>query len=188
MKTEEIFADLPKFETERPLLRKMSLDDMGDVFEFSKEPEVFKFVSGKVHQTIKNSRKFLKEIFAKYKAQEIITWGIFHKKDNKLIGDCCFIKWDTQQKRAELDYLLSREYWNQGLTTEVVKEIISFGFEEMQLNRIQAICEVANIASSRVMEKAGMQYEGILRDYIQHDGKPLDMKIYSFIRKEWPVK
>jgi len=185
MKVEDVFADLPELETERLLLRKMSLDDAGDVFEFSKDPEVFKFTGGKVHQTIKDSEEFLKEIFEKYKSREIIAWGMLHKEHNRLIGDCGFIKWDTSQAKAELDYLLSKEYWNQGLMTEAVKRVIGFGFEEMRLNRIQAICEVANIASARVMEKAGMQFEGVLRNYNQHDGKPLDMKMYSIIRKEW---
>lgn len=80
MKVEDVFADLPELETERLLLRKMSLDDAGDVFEFSKDPEVFKFVGGKVHQTIKDSEEFLKEIFAKYEGQEIIVWGFSTKK------------------------------------------------------------------------------------------------------------
>ena len=72
--------------------------------------------------------------------------------------------------------------------TEAVKEVIRFGVEEMQLNRIQAICEVANIASARVMEKAGMQFEGVLRNYIQHNGRPLDMKMFSIIRNEWSTQ
>ena len=185
MRAEDIFANLPTLQTKRLILREMALDDAGDVFRYSSDPEVFKFTGGKVHQTIKDSEEFLKEIFAKYEAQEIIAWGIFHKEDSKLIGNCGFIKWDASQAKAELDYLLSKEYWNQGLMTEAVKRVIGFGFEEMQLNRIQAICEVANIASARVMEKAGMQFEGVLRNYNQHDGKPLDMKMYSIIRKEW---
>ncbi len=185
MKVEDVFADLPELETERLLLRKMSLDDTGDVFKFSKDPEVFKFVGRKAHQTIEDSKEFLKEIFEKYKSQEIIVWGLFYKERNKLIGDYGFINWHKQQARAELDYLLSREYWNQGLMTEAVKEVIRFGFEKMQLNRIQAMCEIANAASARVMEKAGMQFEGVLRNYIQHEGKPLDMKMYSIIGSEW---
>jgi ribosomal-protein-alanine N-acetyltransferase len=187
MKAEDVFTDLPELETRRLLLRKMSLDDAEDVFKFSKDPEVFRYVGGKVHQKIEDSRKFLNEISEKYEAREIIKWGIFHKKDRKLIGDCGFIKLEIKQFRAEVDYLLSREYWNQGLTTEAVKEIIRFGFEQMRLNRIQAICEVANTASARVMEKAGMQYEGTLREYIQYEGKPLDMKMYSILRNKLPV-
>lgn len=182
MKPDEVFAKLPTLQTERLILRKITLDDAEDVFGYCSDPEVFKFVGGKVHKTIKDSKEFLEEIFEKYGRREIVIWGLFHKEHSKLIGDCGFIKWDPPQARVELDYLLSREYWNQGLMTEAVKEVIRFGFEKMRLNRIQAICEVANVASARVMEKAGMQFEGVLRNYIQHDGRPLDMKMYSIIR------
>jgi ribosomal-protein-alanine N-acetyltransferase len=185
---EDVFINLPTLHTKRLILRKMSLDDAEDVFNYSKEPEVFKFVGGKVHQTVKDSEQFLKEISEKYRRREIIVWGIFYKEHSKLIGHCGFIKWDIEQARAEIDYLLSKEYWGQGLMTEAVKEVICFGFEKMQLNRIQGICEVANTASARVMEKAGMQFEGVLRSYIQHDGRPLDMKMCSIIRNEWSTQ
>jgi len=185
MESKDIFAEVPTLQTKRLILREMTLDDAQAVFGCCSDPEVFKFTGGKAHRTIEDSKAFLKEIGEKYKRGESIVWGIFHRDDRKLIGDCAFINWSTRQGRAELDYLLSREYWNQGLTTEVVKEVIQFGFEKMGLNRIQAICEIANVASSRVMEKAGMQFEGVLRNYIQHDGKPLDMKMYSIIKSEW---
>ena len=188
METAGIFADLPTLQTKRLILHRMTLDDAGDVFKYSSDPEVFKFVGGKVHKTIKDSEEFLKEICEKYESREVIVWGMVHKEHGKLIGDCGFIKWDASQARAELDYLLSREYWDHGLMTEAVKEVIRFGFGNMQLNRLQGICEVANMASARVMEKAGMRFEGVLRSYIQHDGKPLDMKMFSIIRKEWTAK
>ncbi len=188
MGTEGIFANLPTLQTKRLILRKMTLDNAEDVFKYSSDPEVFRFVGGKVHETIKDSEEFLKEISEKHERQETIVWGVVYKERCKLIGDCGFIKWDASQARAELDYLLSREYWNRGLMTEAVKEVIRFGFEKMQLNRIQGICEIANIASACVMEKAGMQFEGVLRNYIQHDGRPLDMKMYSIVRKEWSAK
>ena len=185
MKPDDVFVNLPTLQTERLTLREMTLDDAQDVFEYSCAPEAFKFVGGEVHQLIEDSIKFLKEIIEKYKSREIIVWGIFHKEHNKLIGDCGFINRSRKQARAEMDYFLSKEYWNQGLMTEAVKETTRFGFEALGLNRIQAICEVANVSSARVMEKAGMQFEGVLRNYIRYNGRPLDMKMYSIIRSEW---
>ena len=77
MKNEDIFADLPELETKHLLLRKMSLDDVGDVFEFSKDPEIFKFVGGKVHQTIEDSRKTIPCAFL-FQTANII--GILNKE------------------------------------------------------------------------------------------------------------
>ena len=188
MEAGDIFADLPTLQTKRLILREMTLDDASGVFKYSSDPEVLKLVGGKVHKAVRDSEEFLKEICEKCERREIIIWGIWHKEDGRLIGDCGFIKWEVSQARAELDYLLSREYWNRGLMTEAITEVIHFGFERMQLSRIQGICEIANVASARVMEKAGMRFEGVLRSYIQHDGKALDMKMYSIVRKDWIAK
>jgi len=186
MVLEDIFCDLPRLETKRLILRRMTLADAEDVFDYCKDPEVFRYVGGKAHKTMADSENFIRDIEQKYSKKEILPWGLVYKKDNKLIGDCVFLLWPNQPKRAECDYLLSKNYWNQGFMTEAVKELIRLGFEKLMFDRIQAMCEVANAASARVMEKAGMQFEGVLRNYIQHQGKPLDMKMYSIIRQEWP--
>jgi len=85
----------------------------------------------------------------------------------------------------EIAYALSRKYWRKGLMTEAVKEVIKFGFEKMNLNRIYARCFPENIGSYRVMEKAEMQFEGILRKQMFIKGKFQDMKLYSILRREY---
>jgi ribosomal-protein-alanine N-acetyltransferase len=69
--------------------------------------------------------------------------------------------------------------------TEAVRAVIRFGFRTMNLNRIQGRCEVENIASVRVMEKAGMRLEGVLREHEYSAGKYLDIVMYSILRREW---
>ena len=69
--------------------------------------------------------------------------------------------------------------------SEAVNAVIEFGFREMLLNRIMARCEVNNIASARVMEKVGMQLEGILRQQLFVKGRYWDLKIYSILREEF---
>jgi ribosomal-protein-alanine N-acetyltransferase len=182
---DEIYSELPCIGTERLVLREITLADVEDIFAYSCDPEVFLYVGGSVHKTIEDSRKFIGEVLKQFEDQEILMWGIYHKGDKRLIGDCGFIQWDRKNKRTELDYLLSKDYWNQGLMTEAVRALIEFGFEQMKLERIQAICETANVASSRVMEKVGMQYEGLLRSYIRYEGKCLDMKMHSITRQDW---
>jgi ribosomal-protein-alanine N-acetyltransferase len=66
--------------------------------------------------------------------------------------------------------------------TEAVKAVISFGFHVMFLNRIQATCMLDNAASARVMEKVGMQYEGILREYAFFKNQYLDLKLYAILK------
>jgi ribosomal-protein-alanine N-acetyltransferase len=90
-----------------------------------------------------------------------------------------------EHARAELGYVLSREHWGRGLMPEAVRAVIRFGFGRMGLNRVQARCIAENVASARVMEKAGMAYEGTLRESEFIKGAYRDMKLYSILRREY---
>ena len=185
MKIEDIFRDLPTIKTERLVLRKLTQDDAQDVFEYASDPEVPKYSTWSVHQSIEDTKEFLNAVIEEYVNHEIAPWGIVHKADKKVIGTCGFVNWILDDDRAEIGYALSRKYWGQGYMPEAVREAIDFGFRKMQLNRIEARCKVENTASARVMEKVGMKFEGILREHMFVKGKYHDLKIYSILRKEW---
>ena len=177
-----IFSDLPTLETEWLILRKMTMDDAADMFDYASDPEVARNLSWDVPRSIEATRVFLADIVDRYRAGRVAGWGIVHKQDNKLIGTCGFITLDPRHGRAEIGYALSRRYWNKGYMTEAVRKVISFGFLTMDLHRIQAMCDVPNIASARVMEKAGMKFEGILRGFMMREGLHRDVKMYSILR------
>ena len=185
LRIEDVFGDLPTLETERLVLRKMRLDDAADLFEYASDPEVSTYTTWGPHQSIQDSREFLMRILSLYESDQLADWGIEHKADAKFIGTCGFALWDPYHSRAEIGYAMSRKYWGKGLMTEAARELIDFGFHNMQLNRLQAMCMVDNIGSARVMEKSGMTYEGILRDYMYAKGRYDDLKVYSILRREW---
>jgi [ribosomal protein S5]-alanine N-acetyltransferase len=182
---DELLAELPTLETERLLLRKITPADEGDTFAFTSDPEVPKFMSWEPHQSLEDSRAYLATVFDRYRQHMPGPWGIVHKGDARLIGSCGYYDWQRDHNRAEIGYVLSRSYWAQGYMAEAVRELIEFGFREMGLNRIQAICNVPNIGSARVMEKAGMRFEGVLRQSFFEKGKYVDVKVYSILRGEW---
>lgn len=184
-KLEAIFSNLPTLETERLILRRLRIEDAKDIFEYACDPLVTQFTTWHEHQSLADSQLFLESVIEEYKTNQAATWGIVHKGDNKLIGTCGFFHWNVDDSKAEVGYNLSRKYWNQGYMTEAVRAIITFGFETMLLNRIEALCQPENIASARVMEKVGMQFEGILRQEIFVKGTFQDSKIYSLLREEW---
>jgi ribosomal-protein-alanine N-acetyltransferase len=110
-----------------------------------------------------------------------MKWGIVEKKSNKLIGTCSLHSTPIH-RRAELGYVLAREYWGQEFMTEAAQAAIAFGFHVMHLLRIQAYCAVENIGSARVLEKSGMQLEGILHNYVFTKERPWDVKMYAITR------
>ncbi len=183
-KIKQVFKNLPSLQTERLILRKMTLRDVNDLYEYASEPEVAKFVTWDYHKNISYSKKFLKSILKKYKEHKVAPWGILLKENNKLIGTGGYVWWMPNHKSAEIGYALSMRYWNRGLMTESVKEIIRFGFEKMELNRIEARCKLNNIASEKVMQKCGMKFEGILRQQMFVKNEFHDLKMYSILREE----
>ncbi len=185
MKLLDILANLPTIETERLLLRKITLNDASDMFEYASNPEVSEYTMWSTHVSIEDTKYFLKSLTKMYKRKELVDWGIVHKAEKKFIGTCGFVEWSMTHNRAEIGYALSARYWGEGYMSEAVNAIIEFGFREMLLNRIVGRCKVDNIASARVMEKVGMQLEGILRQQLFVKGRYWDLKIYSLLREEF---
>lgn len=185
VKITDIFSSLPSIETERLLLRKMNIDDVEDLFEYASDPKVAENVLWDQHQSIEDSKRYLSYMMKKYKKCDVSEWGIIHKQDNKFIGTCGFGWWNNFHCRAEIGYALSKKYWNRGLMTEAVREVVAFGFEKMKLNRVEARCMLENIASEKVMQKVGMKFEGIMRKQAFARGAFHDLKMYAILKKEY---
>lgn len=105
--------------------------------------------------------------------------------DNKVVGSIgVFRQENIHRQTAELGYYVAEEYWGKGIMTEAVKQICEYVFNKSDIIRIYAEPFVYNIASCRVLEKAGFQYEGTLRSNAVKNGKVIDMKIYSLLKTE----
>lgn len=185
MNVEKIYGDLPILETERLILRKVTIEDIQDMYLYGSDEEVSKYVTWNTHETISDTKGFVEFVLNKYKNKQVSLWGIECKENGKFIGTIDFVWWQPNNKTAEIGYVISKDYWGKGLTSEVAKEIIKFGFEKMNLVRIQARCDVENIGSARVMEKAGMSFEGIIRKGIFVKGMHRDLKMYSILNEEF---
>jgi [ribosomal protein S5]-alanine N-acetyltransferase len=178
-------GDLPQIETDRLLLRKMRPEDAEAMFDYASDPEVTRYVIWDTHRTVADSRAFLDLTVEGYASGEGRDWGIVYKGDLRFVGTCGFVNVSREDARAELGYVLSKRYWGRGLAPEAVRAVIRFGFERVGLNRIEARCISENAASARVMEKAGMNYEGTLRQREFIKGEYRDMRHYSILRGEF---
>ncbi len=178
-------AEFPKIETERLILRKLTLDDVNDIFEYASNHEVPEFLPWETHKTIEDTLAFIKLVEEEFKKFYFIVLGIEIKEKKKLIGTIALRNWDKADRCIDIGYVLSKNYWNKGFTTEAVKAVIHFGFEQLNANRIEAHCDEDNTASYRVMEKAGMKYEGTLRKKILIKNKFTSIRFYSIIKEEY---
>ena len=182
----EVLKDLPTLETERLILRKMVLNDAEAVFAYASNSEVSRYTLWETHRSIEDSRAFLEFATQKYENGGEPDWGIVYRGNGCLVGACGLVNWEAEHARAEVGFVLSREYWGRGLMPEAVRAILRFGFERMNLNRIEARCIAENAASARVMEKAGMFYEGTLRQREYIKGAYRDIKLYAILKKGFP--
>ncbi len=177
-------AALPTLETERLILRPLTLEDASDVFAYASEPEVALYVPWEAHRSLEDSRDFIASLVERARRGEPDTWGIVDRSSGRMIGSIR-LEYRPTHAQASVGYVLGRRHWNRGLTTEAVRAVLRFGFKEVGLNRISAVCHVENAASERVMRKVGMTYEGTVREGYWVKGGFESRKLYSILRREW---
>ena len=124
-------------------------------------------------------------ISAMLSADENETFAFAIMVDDKVVGSIgIFRQGNIHSQTAELGYYIAEEYWGKGIMTEAVKQICEYVFAKSDIIRIYAEPFAYNIASCRVLEKVGFQYEGTLRSNAVKNGKVIDMKMYSLIKEE----
>lgn len=180
--------NLPKIETKRFILRKFTKNDIDDLYEYASDNKVTRYLSWDTYKNRDMAVKYIEDILLKYSKNEIAPWGIEWKENSKLIGSIDFVKYEEKNFSAEIGYVLNRKYWNKGIMTEAVEAIIKFGFEEMNLNRIEMRHNVMNIGSERVMQKNALKYEGTLREKEFLKKEFVDINYYSILRDEYYKK
>jgi RimJ/RimL family protein N-acetyltransferase len=129
------------------------------------------------------------EAFIDMVAEEITqgtnyNFAMVLRSENALIG-MIGLTIEAAHHRAEMGYWVGVPYWNNGYATEAARRMVQFGFEELKLNRIMAACFTWNTGSARVMQKAGMTYEGTLRQHLERFGTMQDIALYGILREEY---
>ena len=180
----EVFKDPPILITKNLVLRKLERTDYNDMYEYASLSEVTKYLTWDPHPDLQYTRKYLTFIGAKYKACDFFDWAVCLRDSGKMIGTCGFTELDERNMCGEIGYVINPKYRGNGYAEEAAKRFFEFGFEELALQRIQARFMVGNEASRHVMEKLGMQFEGINRNALHVRGKFVSVGVYSILRDE----
>lgn len=179
--------EVPTLETARLILRKLTAADINDIFEYASQSKITTYLPWETHKSKDDSFGFLKMTDEKFVSTDNINWGIELKSEKKIVGSIEIRKWNDINRCGDIGYALSPLFWNQGIMTEALKRIIDFAFDELNLNRVEAHCDEENTGSYRVMEKAGMKYEGTLRQKVFVKGKFVNMRFYSMLKSEYDL-
>ena len=175
----------PRLEVENLILREIKLSDAEAIYRIFSDQQVLKYHDIEAFKTIEQAKFLIYSLSESFREQEVIRWGIAKKEDNIIIGTCGYSGWNKNRLRAEIGYELSQAYWRQGIMKKALSAVIGYGFEKMQLNRIEATVMLPNIASMGLLRKLGFQEEGILRERGFWKGNFHDLKMFSLLKKDY---
>ena len=187
MTIDEAFTTVPTLTTSRLRLREIRPADAEAIFATSSDEEAMRFIGRETHRTIEDTRDYMQLQQLRYDERTVIRWGITLRNDDhdQVIGSCSLHHFDEGYHRAEIGYELNRAYWGQGIMPEAVSAVLTYGFTEMGLHRIEAVIDDANTRSKSLLLKLGFQYEGNLRQrFVSHNGFE-DEYYYGLLHDEW---
>ncbi len=182
---EDLFSVFPLIESNRLLLRQLMPEDAPDFFACQSDPEVFRYSRRSEETSLESAMHTLNILFQRHQERTMLSWAIVLKENQRFIGRFQLEEWSDEDHRAAVGYLLGRQYWGKGYATEALRAVIAYLFEQTTVNRIDAVTWRENNASARVMEKAGMRFEGLARQRRFAKGAFRDRKSYAILREDF---
>lgn len=145
--------------TDRFILRQFRLSDTHEVYEnWSSDFEAAKYNAWSVHENEKVTETYVTEWFESYKSKKSYHWAVVDKETDEVIGSISVSNIKNRKKYCEVGYTVARKRWNEGIATEILKTVLNFLTLEVGFETVCALHDIRNIASGKVMEKAGMTY------------------------------
>lgn len=177
-------SNQPELYTPRLILRNINHKDAADLFECLSDELI---TSSMMHRTIKDMHEMeqkIEEYYVEYHSGCGIRLCAQERSSRKVIGSIMMYSVHNPT-RAQIGFYINRAFWGCGFATEMVRAANTFAFEELEYNRIEAECYMENTASARVMERCGMVYEGLSRDYYCVNGIQKNVTHYAILKRDW---
>ena len=173
----------PILYTERLQLIEITQAHLGDLFKLFGDSRVTQFYNVVTLTKEEEAQKYIDWFRNRFEGKAGIRWGISLKGESRIIGTLGFNNF-AKNHRANLGYDLKADFWNKGYATEALKAVIEFGFNDLNINRIEAEVMQGNTASESVLTKLGFIKEGILREWVHWNDKHYDMTMFSILQSD----
>lgn len=175
-----------KIETERLILRRFTAEDAQAMYDnWASDPEVTKFLTWPTHSSAGVSAMVLKDWVDGYAKEDFYQWAIVLKeRGNEPIGSISVVSRNNKAETAHIGYCIGKRWWHQGITSEALRAVIDFLFDEVGMQRIDSRHDSNNPHSGAVMRKCGMKYEGTLRRSDWNNQGICDACWYSILNDE----
>ena len=182
------FPDFQELQTSRLHLRKIDMADLEDLYAFASSEAVTRYMLFNPHKSLADSVASIEKCLARYAAGRNYRWGIALKESNRLIGMIDLLGFQEAEGSCSFAYMLGEDFWGRGYGTEALHAVFQFGFNQMELRRIEADHMAPNAASGGVMRKCGMEQTGMYPGKYEKNGITYDAVCYSITREQWEQK
>jgi ribosomal-protein-alanine N-acetyltransferase len=176
---------LPIIETNRVRLRPLEERDVDGLFDVFSDPQVMRYWSSGPMADRDAAVKLYEEIQETNASGLMMKWGLALAENDRVIGTTTFFNLSLSNGRLEIGYAMNRSFWGKGLMNEALIALINYGFDTMNLRRIEADVDPRNGPSIRTLERLGFQREGFLRERWHVEGEIQDAYFYGLLKKEW---
>ncbi|GMA47274.1 GNAT family N-acetyltransferase [Tetragenococcus muriaticus] len=178
-----------QLQTNRLTLRLLTIRDAYQMFNhWGADSKVTKFLSWKPYQTVQDVENNLSEYQKNYIDPDYFLWGIEEKSTQQLIGTISASIANKASKTAEVGYCIGQHWWNKGYTSESLEKVIAYLFEKNGFERIEGLYDTKNPASGKVMQKAGMSYEGTFHQRLVNNRGVVDESCYAILKRDYTSK
>ncbi len=173
-------------QTERLQLDEINSADLELIHELHSIPEVDEFNTLGIPESLEDTQKVIQPAIEdqKNKARTQFCWKVKEKESKEFIGLAGILLSNDRFKKGEIYYKLHPGYWGKGYATEIAREMIYFGFDKLKLHRIEAGVATENYRSIRVLEKSGMNREGLCRKALPIRGQWIDDFRYGIVEDD----
>lgn len=175
--------------TDRLILRKFEYsDDDSMLRNWIADEKIQSMYSEPVYSTKEEVKELLDKYIGSYERPDYYRWAVIEKASGECIGQIAYFLVDSKNHFAEIEYCIGAEFQCRGYATEATKAVIAFGFDRINLHKVQICTKTINKPSRRVIEKCGFTYEGTLRDYFFMNGEYVGRHYFSILREEYEAK
>ena len=174
----------PVIETARLKIRLVQESDLPWLLEINSE--ITRYLPYESWKGMADGQAWYDRMSARLAGGEAGQFVIEWRESGRVIGSCLLFRFEKASARAELGYLLAREFWGTGCMLEAMNAFIAFAFGSMGLRRLEAEIDPRNVSSARLLERLGFVREGLLRQRWTLKGEVTDSSLYGLLCTDRP--
>lgn len=179
-----VFDVFPELESERLLFKAYTKKDAQTLLNLRSNKAISKYMDTTIPKRIEDTEQRIEGYIKAFKEEKGITWAIFEKENNTIIGDFAIHHIDKQNARGEIGYILHPNFWGKGYMTEALTTLINFGFKDLNLHSFSANVNLENVNSKTLLLKFGFKLEALFRENFYYNGQFLDSEIYCLLQSD----